>query len=85
MTLYFSKGYGHGGTEPSAEEVLECLHSDAYIADCCPTFDDYCSELGYDNDSRRAERQYNAVVAQALQVQSWLGDVYNDFLECEED
>lgn len=85
FTLHFSKGYGHNGAPPEVVEVLECLHSDAHIADNCPTFEDFCSELGYDEDSRKAERTYKALRDQTAEVQAWLGGLYDEFLDCEED
>lgn len=42
--------------EPTPEEVLECLLSDAWAAD--GTFEDFCANCGYDEDSRKAERIY---------------------------
>lgn len=44
---------------PSAYDVLVCLHP--MQAD---TFEEWCSEFGYDNDSIRAERTYRACVQQ---------------------
>lgn len=45
------------GIEPTAYDVLSCLtkHDPG-------SFDDFCDEYGYDNDSRKAEKIYNAVV-----------------------
>jgi hypothetical protein len=43
--------------KPSAYDVLSCLtKSDV------GTFEDFCSEFGYDTDSRKAEKTYKAVV-----------------------
>ena len=60
MTVYFSKGSGHNGAAPTLEEVLETLASDASGVDNARDFEDWCSEYGYDTDSRTAERTYNA-------------------------
>jgi len=79
MTLTFSKGYGHHGAEPTAEEVLRCLMSDANGAD--RSFEDWAGDYGYDTDSRKAERIYKTVVAQAKKLQQFLGaDLFNEFL-----
>lgn len=43
---------------PSAADVLYCLTSDALSAQ--QTFQSWCAELGYDSDSRRAEKTYFA-------------------------
>lgn len=41
---------------PTAYDVLACLEKHEV-----GTFDDFCSEFGYDNDSRRAFKTYKAV------------------------
>ena len=47
----------HYPIAPTAYDVLSCLtKSDP------GTFEDFCSEFGYDEDSRKAEKIYNAVV-----------------------
>lgn len=74
MSLVFSKGYGHNSTPPSAAEVLCCLASDAIIVDNCRDFEDFCSELGYDNDSRRAEKTYKAAMRQTEKLKQFLGE-----------
>ena len=56
--VFFSKGSGHHGAEPTAKEVLECLVSDAHGVD--ESFEDWCGEFGYDTDSRKAEKTYKA-------------------------
>lgn len=45
------------GTPPTAYDVLACLQK--YDVG---TFDDFCSEFGYDEDSRSAKKTYKAVV-----------------------
>lgn len=46
-----------GNTKPTAYGVLCCLTK--YDPD---TFEEFCSSYGYDEDSRKAERIYKAVV-----------------------
>ena len=75
MILYFSKGSGHGGAEPQVEEVLDCLASDAMVPE---DFEEFCMEIGYDEDSRRAERIHKQCLAQTEQLRDFLG---NDVLE----
>lgn len=58
MTLTYSKGRGHNGTPPTLAEVLDCMEMGHSLVENCPTFHDFCNELGYDEDSRRAERNY---------------------------
>lgn len=51
------------GVAPSAYDVLACLTK--YEPG---TFEDFCSEFGYDTDSKRAEKTYNAVRDEYLNV-----------------
>src|SRR5947207_663766 len=56
LTTYFSQGSAHT-REPTAEDVLDCLASDATgVQNSRDDFDEWCSEYGYDTDSRKAER-----------------------------
>ena len=80
MTVPFSCGPAIE-REPSAEDVLECLLSDSYGA--YQTFEQWCSDLGYDSDSRKAERTYRAVVRQDGQTRRLLGADYDKFIEAE--
>jgi hypothetical protein len=59
---------------PSAEDVLDCLLSDASTVESVSTFEEWCAELGYDEDSRRAERTYEAIKAQTVRLRAFLGD-----------
>jgi hypothetical protein len=77
MTLTFSKGIGHNGAEPTTAEVVECLASDASLIDNAPTFADFCAELGYDEDSRKAERTYGQCKRQAESFRRLMGSEYN--------
>ena len=47
----------HYPVAPTAYDVLSCLTK----SDPC-TFEDFCSTYGYDEDSRKAEKIYNAVL-----------------------
>lgn len=73
MTMYFSMGYGHNGAEPTAEQVLDCLASDASSVDG-QTFEGWARDLGYDEDSRSAERIYSACERGAARLRRFLGD-----------
>jgi hypothetical protein len=75
MTVPFGMGYGHGGAEPTACDVLSCLLSD--VTD--ESFEDWCAEFGYDTDSRRAERTYNAIKKQTKKLRQFLGDKFSDY------
>ena len=55
---------------PSSYSVLACLTK--YD---CGTFEDFCSEFGYDIDSRKAKKTYKAVCKEWKNVQSvWTDD-----------
>ena len=83
MTLTFSKGSGHKGVPPSAPEVLECLKSDFFLAGY--DFEDWCSDLGYETDSRRAEKIYKACDRQSRKLEKFLGDdLLDELMETEE-
>lgn len=45
--------------KPTAYDVLACLRPMS-----SDTFEDFCAEYGYDEDSRTAEKTYHALVAQ---------------------
>ncbi len=68
---------------PTAADVLDCLASDCSGMDSGTTFEDWCSEYGYDTDSRKAEQTFLAVKAEAAQLREFLGDAFSDLLNCE--
>lgn len=74
MTLFYSKGHGHNGAEPTAEEVLDCLASDSSSVENANGFEDWCSEFGYDTDSRSAEETHRACERHAAKLKRLLGD-----------
>lgn len=69
---------------PTANGVLECLMSVASLADS-NSFEEFCSELGYDTDSRKAERSYKSTVRQTEHVKRLLGADFETFLYAERD
>lgn len=71
ITLVFSMGMAHGGP-PSTGQILETLVMDASGAD--QDFEEWASDLGYDIDSRRAERIYRGVVGQTAELRNLLGE-----------
>ena len=72
LTTYFSMGYGHKGQAPDAESVLDCLSSDASYLDM--PFSEWAIDMGYDPDSRKAERIYKACEHGASRLKRFLGD-----------
>lgn len=60
MTVYFSQGPAIS-REPTVADLLNCLASDWTDQ----PFEDWARDLGFDLDSRKAERIYRAVVRQS--------------------
>ena len=54
----FSNGVKENMKSPSRVDMLWCLLTDASIVENCTDFADFCSELGYDEDSRKAEKSF---------------------------
>jgi hypothetical protein len=80
-TAHYSMGRALSG-EPSIADVLGCLAVDARSAD--ESFADWCSECGYDTDSRKAERTYKACKAIARNLERVLGRaLYTELLNTE--
>lgn len=73
MTLFYSMGIGHHRA-PTVQDVLDCLASDSATVHTAADFDDWCRELGFDPDSRRAERTFHACEYQARKLKQFLGD-----------
>lgn len=78
MTVFFSQGPAicH---EPTAAEVLDCLASDASCLQG-QSFENFCDELGYDTDSRKAERTYNALHKQTDKLTRFLADHFDQLV-----
>ena len=57
LTGQFSQGSAHR-SPPKLKGILSCLIMDADGADAL-TFEEWCSDFGYDTDSRKAERIFN--------------------------
>lgn len=69
MGLMFYTGSMAG--EPTTSDVVECLVSDSYSAD--ESFEDWASDLDYDQDSRSAYATWEAVRAQNERFRRLLG------------
>ena len=66
---------------PSIEDVLDCLASDASGFGNSRTFEEWADEYGYDSDSRKAEKTYNAVAENTKKLKNLLGhDLYEKLL-----
>ena len=60
---------GNGGNEPTSYDVIACLQK--YDVG---SFENFCSEFGYDVDSRSAERVYKAVCKEFEKVDKFFTD-----------
>lgn len=68
-------------SEPTAADVLSCLVSDVHSGE--QSFEDFCSDLGYDTDSRRAEKTWKTCAAMAPRVRKFLGDHFDAIARAE--
>lgn len=69
MSAYFSQGKAH--TEaPKCADVLGSLYMDSH---CPESYKDFCEELGYDYDSRKAEKIWKECRSIAIRVKKLIG------------
>lgn len=64
-------------TDPGSSSVLECILSDASAGE--ETFDNFCSEFGYDTDSRKAYATWQACQGINKNMRRLLGSDYETF------
>lgn len=76
----FKLGMGFGGAAPTVEQVLECLLSDASGIANGESFEEFCDEYGYDNDSRTAEKIYLSTIEQTTRLKAFLGDKFDEYM-----
>jgi hypothetical protein len=74
LTTPFYTGVALG--EPTARDVLEALLSDAATIENAQDFEDWAANLGFDSDSRCAEKTYQAADEQTTKLKRFLGDAY---------
>ncbi len=84
MTVPFWTGSGWT-TEPDAHDVMQCLCSDAVSVDNCADFEQWACELGFDTDSRKAERVYRQCVMQRDALRTFLESEYDAFVYADDD
>ena len=65
---------------PEVEDVLNSLALDAGSYDNSRNFEDFCSDFGYDEDSRTAEKIYNACAEMSKSLKYFLGSELYDTL-----
>ena len=78
----YHQGPGIQG-DPEPRELLSCLASDATLGD--QAFSDFCAELGYDEDSRKAHATWEACKASAEKLQAVFGSRFEEFTTTEWD
>lgn len=71
--------------EPTAANVLYCLISDTRSVENSNGFEDWAVSLGYDPDSRKAEKIYNDCVGSSTKVRKLLGKDFDAFAKACED
>lgn len=83
MSTEFHTGVGlrknNKPVPPKVPDVLYCLLMDSSALDL--TFEEWCSEMGYDTDSRKAEKIYNLCVENAIKVKRLLGKDFQYFMD----
>jgi hypothetical protein len=72
ITVSFFQGAAHEN-EPTAADVLSSLLVDAAVEDYS-SFEDWCTDLGYDPDSRKAHRTYRGCLRMAPRVRAFCGN-----------
>src|SRR5262249_20748491 len=75
MTVPWKQGLGITD-DPDVERVMESLLSDAATVENARSVEDWGEELGYDTDSRKAEKIFRAVESQTNRLSNLLGDEY---------
>ena len=78
MTTYYSQGSAYVNP-PTCKEVFICLSLN--ITTC--SFNDWCENLGCSTDSRQAYKTYRACKKQTRELRTFLGELWEEFLELE--
>ena len=75
-TFDFGQSIACTGEKPKMYSILSCLTK--YDPE---TFEDFCANFGYDEDSRTAERTYKAVCKEFAAVERLFGDILEELAE----
>jgi hypothetical protein len=67
---------------PKIENVLENIVSDCHMIKMAPLWEDFANEFGYNEDSRKDHAVYQACVSQYMEVRSFFGEFFEEFLSC---
>lgn len=71
-SFWYSMGPALKG-EPELKDVLSCLSRESHDVLHCDTFEEWADCLGYDTDSRKAEKVYHACRDNAAKLSQLLG------------
>jgi hypothetical protein len=71
ISIFFSQG-SYFTDKPKVEDVLDALKTD-YLASL-NSFNDFCDEFGYSNDSIRSKKTYDSCVKNGKKLQKFLND-----------
>jgi len=83
LTVPFYTGSLHG--EPTVADVVSCLISDAEGVKNARDFEDWARDLGFDPDSRKAERIWKVCIKLQARIERLLGEDYSRFVEPAQD
>lgn len=75
-TFDFGQSLANGSETPTMYDVLACMQK--YDVG---SFEDFCREFGYDEDSRRAGRTYKAVCREYAAMERLFGDIMDELQE----
>jgi hypothetical protein len=80
LTTPFFQGPAHS-QPPSAADVLHCLSTDARAGEW--SFENFCSDFGYDEDSRKARATWEACKKTSAELHALLGDKFEEVADAE--
>lgn len=78
LTTAFHMGAALTG-EPKPADVLSSLCSDAMTVENAGGFNNWCDDLGYDSDSRRALDIFKSCEKANAKLRKFLGDKFEEF------
>ena len=79
ISINFSQGYGIKN-DPELELVLDALRTDFISSG---SFQDFCDNFGYDQDSIEASKIYKTCLKNTEKVKKLFNGSLNNFLNCE--
>ncbi len=82
-TFPFFKGLGLKNAPPTIIEFLPCASSDCQAGEM--SFEEFCSEFGYNEDSRKAYVTWECCVEMTRKMKKVFGTHYSEFLELTEE